>query len=137
MLKILSMLILFFSLTQNGLASELLKDISIYPLGGVSHFKPKPVTNETAKYFAISKTIKNDNGWQFENGIGTFKDSYHQRAYMVFSNISHENYRYGLFTPMLNLHCAYKGHTNLTIDVCSVFHLSSLELENQKACLSI
>ena len=61
-------------------------------------------------FFAVSKTYKK-NAWSLESGAGTFVDTYHKRAYIVFSDISHENYQYGLLRPVLNVHCAYKGHS--------------------------
>lgn len=98
--------------TGNVYSKELLKDISIYPIGFVKHFKVKPETNDgNLNYFALSKTYQKGD-WTYENAVGTFVDTYHQRAIIVFSNISHNDYKYGLVTPMLNLHCAYKGHTH-------------------------
>lgn len=96
----------------NGNSSELFKDLSIYPLGYVRHFELAPKVNDgNLNYFAVSKTRKK-NAWRFESGVGTFVDSYHKRAYIFFSDISHENYQYGLFRPVLNVHCAYKGHSS-------------------------
>jgi hypothetical protein len=95
----------------NGYSTERLKDVSLYPLGIVKHFKVQAETNDgDLNYFAASKTYKK-NAWSFENGAGTFVDTYHKRAFVAFSNISHDNYKYGIFTPMLNVHCAYKGHS--------------------------
>ncbi len=97
---------------SNTYSSELLKDISVYPIGIVKHFKVEPQTNDgNLNYFAASKTIKR-NAWNFENGAGTFVDTYHKRSYIVFSNISQDRYKYGIYTPMLNFHCAYKGHSH-------------------------
>ena len=98
--------------TGNAYSKELLKDVSIYPIGFVKHFKVKPETNDgNLNYFALSKTVQKGD-WNYENAIGTFKDTYHQRAIIAFSNISHDEYKYGWLTPMLNLHCAYKGYTH-------------------------
>lgn len=98
-------------LSTTNLSADLLDDVSLYPLGIVKHYKVKPETHDgNLSYFAASKSIKK-NSWTFENGAGTFVDTYYKRAYVVFSNISHDNYKYGLLTPMLNIHCAYKGHS--------------------------
>ena len=97
--------------TGNGYSTELLKGVSLYPMGFVRHFIVKPKANDgNLDYIAGSKSSKKD-GWTFENGAGTFIDTYHQRSYMIFSNISHDNYKYGIYTPMLNVHCAYKGYS--------------------------
>jgi hypothetical protein len=94
-----------FTLVSN----DILKDYSIYFLGAVRHFEPIDKTNEgNLDYLAISKLYKNDL-WHFENGIGTFIDSYHIRSYTAFSNISHEHYKLGVLTPILGLNCYYKG----------------------------
>ena len=98
-------------ITGNSYSKELLKDVSVYPIGIVKHFKVQAETNDgNLNYFAASKSIKK-NAWTFDNGAGTFVDTYHKRAFIVFSNISHDNYKYGLLTPMINVHCAYKGHS--------------------------
>ena len=107
-LLILSTLLL---ITTTNTSADLLDDVSLYPLGYVRHFKVQSKTHDgNLSFFAASKSIKK-NAWTFENGAGTFVDTYHKRAYIVFSNISHDNYKYGLLTPMLNVHCAYKGHS--------------------------
>jgi len=107
-LFVLSALLL---ITTANTSADLLDDVSLYPLGYVRHFKVQPETHDgNLSFFAASKSFKK-NAWTFENGAGTFIDTYHKRAYIVFSNISHDNYKYGLFTPMLNVHCAYKGHS--------------------------
>ena len=98
-------------MTQSGYSKDNLSGVSLYPIGIVKHFKVKPETNDgNLNYFAVSKTY-NKNDWNFENGAGTFVDTYHKRAYIAFSNISNDNYKYRLITPMINLHCAYKGHS--------------------------
>jgi hypothetical protein len=103
--------VVVFLITMSGYSAELLKDVSIYPIGIVKHFKVQAETNDgNLNYFAASKSIKK-NKWTFENGAGTFVDTYHKRAFVVFSNITHDRYKYGVFTPMLNVHCAYKGHS--------------------------
>ncbi len=93
--------------------------ISVYPFGGTFHFTPRSITNDgNLNYLAVSKSYKK-NRWNFENGVGTFIDSYHVRSYIAFTDISHARYKYGLITPMINLHCAYKGieHTSNKRDV--------------------
>ncbi len=98
-------------ITTLSTSANLLDDVSLYPLGFVFHFEVQEETNDgNLNYFAASKSVKR-NDWIFENGAGTFVDTYHKRAYIVFSNISNNNYKYGLMTPMLNVHCAYKGHS--------------------------
>jgi len=112
-MKLSSLFVLFSLLlvTTANTSADLLDDVSLYPLGYVRHFKVQPETHDgNLSFFAASKSFKK-NAWTFENGAGTFIDTYHKRAYIVFSNISHDNYKYGLFTPMLNVHCAYKGHS--------------------------
>lgn len=112
-MKVLSLFTLstLMLLTTANTSADLLDDVSLYPLGYVSHFKVQPETHDgNLSFFAASKSFKK-NAWTFENGAGTFVDTYYERAYVVFSNISHDKYKYGLLTPMLNAHCAYKGHS--------------------------
>lgn len=97
--------------SNNTYAKEPTKSISIYPIGIVKHFELRPETNDgNLNYFAASISHKK-NVWNFENGIGTFIDTYHKRAFVTFTDISHDRYRYGLLTPVINFHCAYKGYS--------------------------
>jgi hypothetical protein len=110
--KILLVLLLLSPLvSQKGYTQNTLEDISIYPFGGTYHFNRTPKNNDgNLDYLGISKSIKKDS-WMFENGVGTFIDSYHLRSYIVFSNISYDTHKLGLLKPMLNLHCAYRGYS--------------------------
>lgn len=103
--------------TSNICAEEAkrdIKDYTLYPFGATFHFKVSSETNDgNLNFLAISKTTKKNN-WNFENGIGTFVDTYHTRSYIAFSDISHDNYKYGFITPMLSANCAYKGYKHST-----------------------
>ena len=87
-------------------------EYAIYPFGGSFHFKKEKQTkNGNLNYFAVSK-FEHKDAWHFEKGIGTFVDTYHVRSFIAFGEVSHDNYKYGLITPLINAHCAYKGHTH-------------------------
>ena len=82
--------------------------------GVVKHAKPTPKTNEgNMNFLSYAKDYKH-NDWKFENGIGTYKDSYHQQSFMLFSNISHDKTNTRYLQPTLGLNCTYKGtsHNN-------------------------
>ena len=82
--------------------------------GVVKHTKPTSKTNEgNMQYLAYAKNYKHQ-AWNFENGIGTYKDSYHQQSFMLFSNISHDKTNTRYLQPTLGLNCTYKGtsHNN-------------------------
>jgi hypothetical protein len=82
--------------------------------GVVKHAKPTPKTNEgNMHYLAYAQDYKH-NAWNFENGIGTYKDSYHQQSFMLFSNVSHDKVKTKYLQPTIGLNCTYKGtsHNN-------------------------
>jgi len=109
-MKFLSIVVLLF-VTSTASANEAFKGLSVYPFVYVRHFELQPETHDgNLDYFALSKSYKR-NDWNFGNGFGTFIDTYYERALFVFTDISHDNYNYGSFKPVLNLHCAYKGHS--------------------------
>ncbi|HJV25596.1 MAG TPA: hypothetical protein VJ673_07905 [Aromatoleum sp.] len=82
---------------------------SIYFYGYLKHADPKPTAHEGGMdLFGLSKEL-HSGPYQFDTGIKTYVDTYGKRSYAIFSNVSHENFRYGLFTPMLGLTCTYKG----------------------------
>lgn len=96
-------------LITNLYSTEWWKGVSIYPFGIVKHFEPVDETYEgNMEYFAISKTFKNED-WSFELGGGTFIDSYALRSYSIFTNISYQEYTWGIFTPLLSIDFYYKG----------------------------
>ena len=45
----------------------------------------------------------------FDTGVNTYIDSYYVRSYTLFSNISYENYRYKIVTPMIEIGITNKG----------------------------
>lgn len=47
--------------------------------------------------------------FMFDSGIATYVDSYDVRSYALFSNVSYEDYRYKLLTPMLEIGVTNKG----------------------------
>ena len=107
MKTILLTLTLLFSTTSY--AEDFYQDVNVYFLGLVKHFEPTDKTNEgNMQYFAVSKSVTPEK-WTYEGGIGTYKDSYSIRSYMVFVNISNDDYRYGIFQPLLGLQVQYKG----------------------------
>lgn len=82
---------------------------SIYFLGVTKHFQPTDKTNEgNMNYVAYSREYAKGD-WRFENGLGTFVDSYDKRSYSIFSNISHEQYKWKYLQPVMSLQCANKG----------------------------
>ena len=107
----LSLFLLLFTPLKTFSASSS-DEYAVYPLGGSFHFKKEKKTNDgNLNYFALSKFDHKD-AWHFEKGVGTFIDTYHVRSFIAFGEVSHDNYKYGLITPLLNAHCAYKGHTH-------------------------
>ncbi|MEZ5541677.1 MAG: hypothetical protein R3F42_06500 [Pseudomonadota bacterium] len=84
---------------------------SLYVYGYDKHFEPTPRTNEgNMGFVGYSRDYSRDK-WNFETGISTYVDSYSKQSLMVFSNVSHEDYRYRYFTPVISLNCAYKGNS--------------------------
>ncbi|BAL22557.1 hypothetical protein [Azoarcus sp. KH32C] len=82
---------------------------SIYFYGNLKHADPRPTAHEGGMdLFGLSKEL-HSGPYQFDTGVKTYVDTYGKRSYAIFSNVSHENFRYGLFTPMLGLTCTYKG----------------------------
>jgi hypothetical protein len=82
---------------------------SIYFAGFVQHAKSRPETNNgNVDFLAFSRDFKR-NDWHFDTGVGTFVDTFHQRSYALFTNITHDRLRWGMVRPMLTLTCMYKG----------------------------
>ncbi len=112
-IKSLSCFVLLLT-SPNAYTEDFLTKYTVYPFGGSFHFKTtKETNNGNLNYFAITKTDKKD-AWRFENGIGTFIDTYHVRSYLAFSDITHDKYKYGMITPILSANCAYKGYKHST-----------------------
>ena len=102
-------LLISLLLITNLYSIDMFKGVSIYPFGIVKHFEPEEETHEgNMEYFAISKTFDYED-WCFEAGGGTFLDSYEVRSYKIFTNISHMDYTWGIFTPMLAIDLYSKG----------------------------
>jgi len=96
-------------LTSSLQGKDILNNYNLYFFGIVQHFEPTPKTNEgDVHYFAISKTTP-INLWELENGLGTYIDSYHIRSYKFFTNISHKEYSYSIFKPLIGFEINYKG----------------------------
>ena len=103
---------LFFLLPSLLYANDRSHHYTFYPLGGSFHFKTDKKTNDgNLNYFAFSKT-RHRGAWHFEQGVGTFIDTFHVRSFIAFSEVSHDDYQYGMITPLLNTHCAYKGRSH-------------------------
>jgi len=84
---------------------------NLYFAGFIKHHRPTPKTNEgDMNYFGLSGDFERDK-WNFETGASTFVDSYNKQSYMIFSNVSHDDYRWRYLTPVVSLHCAYKGNS--------------------------
>lgn len=82
---------------------------SFYFTGLLYHFDTAPENNDAnMDYFAFSKDFRKGN-WLFENGAGTYLDTYYKRSYLVFSNITHDRFRKEWYSLMLSLNCTYKG----------------------------
>lgn len=82
---------------------------SLYFAGFNKHAEPTPRTNEgNMGFVGYSRDYEKDD-WNFETGVSTFVDSYHQQSYMAFSNVTHDEYQSRHFAPVLSLNCAYKG----------------------------
>lgn len=82
---------------------------SIGFLGFVKHAKATPLTHEgNMDYISIGRTEHYKN-LDFENGIGTYMDSYHKRSYTLFSNISNSKIRSKYIQPVIGLNCSFKG----------------------------
>ena len=113
-----NILLIFTFLIHTSLyAEDFTKDVSVYFFGLVKHFEPTDMTNEgNMQYFAVSKSITPEK-WTYEGGVGTYKDSYSIRSYIIFANISNDEYRYGIFQPLLGLQIAYKGVDYISDDM--------------------
>lgn len=84
---------------------------SIFFLGVSQHFKSQEKTrNGNMALLGYARNNKHKQ-WNFENGAATFLDSYNQRSYMVFSNITNDRLNSPNIQPTLGLNCAYKGYS--------------------------
>jgi hypothetical protein len=82
---------------------------NIYFFGAADHLKGHAGQNNgNMDLFAYSRDYKKGN-WNFENGAGTFVDSYHKRSYIAFSNISNDRIKTKYVQPVIGLNCMYKG----------------------------
>lgn len=82
---------------------------SIYFYGYLKHANPKPTAHEGGMdLFGLSKELRSSQ-FRFDTGFNTYIDSYGKRSYGVFSKVSHDDYRYGIVSPMVSLTCTYKG----------------------------
>lgn len=82
---------------------------SVYFYGYLKHVDRHPGFREGGMdFYGFSKETSYD-AFQFDSGANTFIDSFGKRSFSVFSDVSHANYRYGMFTPMLRLVCIKKG----------------------------
>lgn len=88
---------------------------TLYFYTAVHHFKPTPETNENLKWIGYSRALQRDK-WRFTNGAATYVDSYSVRSYMVFTDISHNDYAWQWFRPALSAQCHYKGRDYGTKD---------------------
>ena len=52
--------------------------------------------------------------FMFDTGILTYVDSYNARAYAFFANVSYDDYRYKIVTPMLSIGITNKGDSHDT-----------------------
>ena len=103
------LLILTLLFSTSSYAEDFLKDYNVYFFGLVKHFEPTDKTNEgNMQYFAVSKSFTSEK-WTYEGGVGTYKDSYNMRSYILFANILNDDYRYGIFQPLIGLQVSYKG----------------------------
>ena len=107
MKKIYFMLILLIS---NAYTEDVFaKDYSIYFLGLVKHLEPTSKTHEgDMGYLAISKW-KDYDSFSLEGGLGTYKDSYNLRAYMLYINLANDTFSYGVLKPMIGAMLQSKG----------------------------
>ncbi len=81
--------------------------VSFY--GYVKHAQAKPSTHEgNMSYFSVAKS-KRTAKVDLESGIGTYIDSYHQRSYMIFSNVTSPRIKTKYFQPAIGLNCSLKG----------------------------
>ncbi len=84
---------------------------NLYIAGYIKHAEPTPKTNEgNMRFIGYSRDYEKGD-WNFETGASTYVDSYHKRSYMIFSNVSHDDYKTRYVTPALVLNCAYKGNS--------------------------
>ena len=119
---------IYILLATNLYASDTFKGVTLYPFAYVKHAKPTPRTNEgNMDYFAISKEFSKDK-WTFDTGAGTFIDSYSLRSYKVFTNISHKDFSWRFFRPLLALEYFYKGDSYTTNEMHQLVY-PSLKLQ--------
>lgn len=82
---------------------------SIYFAGLTQHIKPGAKTREgNMELLGYSMLFKKDD-WRLEPGVNTYVDSYSQRSYTAFVDISNDNYAYAYFRPVLSISCMHKG----------------------------
>ena len=82
---------------------------SFYFAAWVEHIHPGPGDRSGyMEYLGYSKDLRNGL-WHFDTGATTFIDSYRQRSFSIFSNVSSDRFVYGYFRPTVELVCAYKG----------------------------
>ncbi len=73
------------------------------------------------RYVGYARDYEKDD-WNFENGVNTYRDSYGQQSYTVFSRLSHDDYRLKYLVPEISFNCSYKGKSYYNDDmklICS------------------
>lgn len=95
------------SFMRKNLKSSTLTSIGFF--GFVKHARPTPQTHEgNMDYMSIGRTNHYKN-FDFENGIGTYMDSYNKHSYVLFSNVSNNKIRSKYINLAIGLHCSFKG----------------------------
>lgn len=82
---------------------------SVHFYGYLKHVNRPPGYREGGMdYFGVSKGASYE-AFQFDSGANAFIDSFGKRSFTVYSDVSHDNFRYEMFTPMVRLACMKKG----------------------------
>ena len=104
--KLLALVFAFLALLEKSYAEEY-GTIIFY--GHLKHAVSNPRNNEgNMELIGFSKEF-NVGKYRFDTGASTYVDSFNKRGYAIFSNISHQDYHYGIVTPMLEVGVTNKG----------------------------
>ena len=104
--KLIALVFTFLALFQTSYAEEY-GTIIFY--GNLKHALTDSRNHEgNMELIGFSKEFNIDK-YRLDTGFSSYLDSYHKRSYVVFSNISHQDYHYGIVTPMLEVGITNKG----------------------------
>ncbi len=102
-------------------------DYAVYLFGIVEHFYPVSQTKEGNMHYVSLSKKEYYKEWEFENGLGYYKDSYNIDSFNIYTNISNSNWAYGMLKPLVSLAVHSKG-IDYSSDERKIFILPSIKI---------